>query len=236
MVLVSIVIPAKNEAGNVGILIRRIEHIFKNITDNYEIIVIDGHSTDATVHNAKKAGARVVVQTIPGFGGALKEGFAQSHGEYTLTIDGDLSHSPEFIVAMWKKRNDADIIIGSRYIDGGSANQPSLLRYSLSKFLNIFFSTFLSIPVKDTSSNFRIYRKKVLQNLTILCRDFDALQEILVRSQIKGYSMTEVPINYRPRIYGVSKLNLTLFGASYLKTLLRLWFVKNHLLKQGGAK
>jgi len=63
------------------------------------VIIVDGHSHDGTPQIANKLGALIVTQSKPGYGGALKEGFAQARGEYILTLDADLSHPPRFLAA-----------------------------------------------------------------------------------------------------------------------------------------
>ncbi len=228
MTLISVIVPAINEAGNIELLIQRIKKTIKEITDHYEIIVVDGHSTDDTITIAKKAGATVISQKNVGFGGALRDGFAAAKGQYIITIDGDLSHEPEIITAMWKEKESADILIGSRYAAGGSAEQ-SLTRKLLSRSLNTFFSIFLSIPVKDTSSNFRMYKRKVLQEIEITCTKFDVLQEILVLSLSRGFTLKEVPMHYQPRQYGVSKAKIISFVKAYSKTFVKLWTIRNSI-------
>ncbi len=228
MVLISVVVPAINEAENLKILIPQIKKTLIPITKEYEIIVVDGHSTDATVQEAKKAGAIVVVQKEIGFGSALKEGFAQAKGEYIITIDADLSHEPEIIKAMWREKENADILIGSRYVRGGSAQQ-SLLRKMLSISLNRTLSGFLALPLKDLSSNFRMYKRTVLEEIGITSSGFEALLEILIQSVLRGFSIKEVPLQYHSRNCGVSKVRNISFGFAYWKTFFRFWKLRNSI-------
>lgn len=228
MARISVIIPTLNEAGNIGKLVARIKNIVSLVTQEYEIIVVDGHSSDATIKNAQKSGARSIIQKSKGFGGALKDGFATARGEYIITIDGDLSHNPDVITVMWKHRNDADILVGSRYIKGGSAKQ-SLTRKILSRTLNTTFSTLLSIPVRDMSSNLRMYRRTVIDTIDIQCTKFDVLQEILVRACAQGFTIKEVPMHYEPREYGVSKAKIASFTKAYLETFLKLFALRNSI-------
>ncbi len=235
MVIISVLVPVINEAGNIGVLVERIRKSVEGITRKYEIIVVDGHSTDNTVQAAQNVGAIVILQKNTGFGGALRDGFTAAKGTYVITIDGDLSHEPEMIKALWDQREYADIIIASRYVRGGSAVQ-SFSRKLLSRSLNLFFSLFLSIPAKDTSSNFRMYKKSVLEELETECTKFDVLQEILVLALSRGFNIKEVPMHYQPRQYGVSKAKIMSFVKAYSGTFMRLWILRRLLPKKEKHK
>lgn len=101
---ISVLIPALNEEENITHLIPRVKKVVEKLTPKFEIVVIDGGSTDGTKEIAIQSGARIVLQTKPGYGVALKQGFESSSGEYIITMDADLSHEPEFITRMWKER------------------------------------------------------------------------------------------------------------------------------------
>lgn len=223
---ISILLPTYNEGKNIGILIERLKDVLGSITKEYEIVVVDGNSEDNTREEAKKAGARVVIQTGKGYGNALKEGFQTAKGNYIITMDGDLSHDPVYIKEMWKEKDNYDIIIASRYVRGGGADMP-LNRILLSKFLNSFFARALSTPIKDLSSGYRLYNRKIFKDLGVVGNDFNALQEILVRAYSNGWSVKEVPFHFKPRKEGNSKLKLSKFAISYMKTLRGLWMIRN---------
>ena len=120
----SLVIPALNEAGNLGMLLPVARDMAAKLAENHEVIVVDGGSTDGTADTAAKLGAQVVRQTEPGYGGALKAGFAAAQGDYIATMDADFSHRPEFLRRMWNMRDRAEVIIASRYVEGGRADMP----------------------------------------------------------------------------------------------------------------
>src|SRR2546425_2845770 len=89
-----------------------------------EIIIADGGSRDGTAEAAQRRGARVVVQKEPGYGGALLAGFAATSAPYIVTMDADLSHRPVFLEEVWRRRNEAGVLIASRYVHrrGGGQN------------------------------------------------------------------------------------------------------------------
>ena len=225
----SIVIPALNEEENISKLITALHEVVPSISSEYEVIVVDGGSVDKTREMAKLLNTKVIVQTEKGYGGALKEGFDTAHGDYILTLDADLSHSPTFIPRMWQACTRAEVIVASRYISGGSAEMP-LVRKLLSKILNKFFTAGLSLPLKDISSGFRLYRSSVLKNLELTSSDFNILEEILIKCYAQGWRIEEIPFQYLPRKSGDSHVKLLKFGISYFRTFLRMWSLRNSIL------
>ncbi|MBT7290539.1 MAG: glycosyltransferase [Chloroflexi bacterium] len=224
----SVVIPALNEGLNIRELITSMHQEIPKITDDYEILIVDGGSKDNTRELAASLGARVVMQKEKGYGGALKTGFISAKGEYIVTLDADLSHSPTFIPLMWEAKSDAEIVIASRYAHGGSAEMP-LSRRILSRILNMVFTRGLSLPVKDISSGFRLYHSSTLRELDLTSSDFDILEEVLVKCYAQGWKIKEVPFHYYPRKGGVTHAKLIQFAISYLKTFKRMWGLRNSI-------
>jgi len=222
----SVVIPTYKEGKNISKLVLKLHDVIRSFSNEYEIIVVDGGSEDGTVENAQNAGAKAIVQKDPGFGNALKDGFGVARGNYIITMDGDLSHDPIVIHDLWKSRDKSDVVVASRYVKNGSANMP-VFRKFLSLTLNKFFTYFLSIPMKDISSGFRLYKASSIKGMELSGQNFDVLQEILVHAYSYGWSVSEIPFKYKPREYGQSKLKLIKFGMSYLKTFLKLWLLRN---------
>jgi dolichol-phosphate mannosyltransferase len=226
----SIVIPALNEGANLRRLLPQLHHVVSTLPSQaHEIIVVDGGSTDDTVAVVQEAGARVVVQEEPGYGGALKAGFAAAQGEYILTLDADLSHDPGFVEAMWRARQDAEVIVASRYVSGGSGRM-SFIRKVLSLILNRFFTKGLSLPLHDISSGFRLYRASAVKEMGLESSDFDVLEEILIRCYAQGWRIKEIPFQYLPRQEGDSHIDLLRFGFAYLRTFRRMWELRNSIL------
>ena len=218
----SVIIPALNEEGNIGELARRCQATLDSIGVEYEIIVVDGGSTDRTVAEAREAGAVAIDQVGRGDGGALRTGFAAGRGRYFATMDSDLSHEPEVAAQLWEARARADVIIASRYVPGGAADM-SIFRAILSRILNGVFTTVLRIPVKDISSGFRLYRREAIERIEFKADDFDVLEEILILIYNAGGTVTEIPFHYRPRQEGESHAKLFKFGLAYCRTLIAMW-------------
>jgi len=219
---ISVVIPVLNERDNLEPLFRSLTEETSRLGLNAEIIVADGGSKDGSKELSKELGAMVVDQTEPGYGGALLVGFAAASSPYIVTMDADLSHQPVFLHDFWKERENADVLIASRYVPGGRADM-GIFRRVLSLILNKTYARVLSLPLQDLSSGFRMYRSSALGRLDLKSRDFDVLEEILVKIYVGGGRIKEVPFHYRARNSGKSHAKLARFGWAYSKTLLRMW-------------
>lgn len=223
---ISVVIPALNEEKNVGPLVERLWTTMRALGLAAEVIVVDGGSSDGTWKAAEERGARCLLQRRLGYAGALCEGFAAAQGEYVLTLGSDLSHPPELLQEMWSKREEADILIASRFVEGGRSDAP-WTRQLLSKILNSVFSVCLFLPIKDLSSGYRLYKRGALNLASYRPENFNILQEVLVRSYSAGYSIKEIPLHYEERAHGASHVSFVKFAVSYLPTLYRLWKLRN---------
>lgn len=218
---VSIVVPALNEQKNLELLLPLIKDVIAQLHLNAEMIVVDGGSRDDSQQVAQKLGARVVEQNERGYGGALLAGFAAANAPYVVTMDADLSHPPRFLKDFWEQRNEADLLVASRYVAGGRADM-GIGRRVLSTILNRTYALLLGIKLRDLSSGFRMYQRQVVAKLDLQARDFDVLEEILVKIYIAGGRIREVPFHYQVRNSGESHAHLIKFGLAYSKTLLRM--------------
>lgn len=226
----SIILPALNEAENLKILLPRLHSVLESLGFSYEIIVVNGLSTDGTAEVADSLGTRVIGQELPGYGGALIAGFAAAQGDFIITMDADLSHDPAIIPLLWEtaKTNQADVIVASRYIPGGQS-KTEWLRKLLSVILNQFLSRLLALGVHDLSSGYRLYRTPVVKEHHYERRDFSILIEILIRAYVDGWVVAEIPLRYQPRQHGESHAQILRFGLGYLKTFYQMWLLRNSI-------
>ncbi|HEY2386089.1 MAG TPA: glycosyltransferase [Candidatus Binatia bacterium] len=224
----SVVIPVLNERENIEQLLPRAARVLQEIGCTYEVVVVDGGSTDGTAAAATAGGARVLRQKLPGYGGALREGLLAARGTFILTLDADLSHDPDFIVKLWRARLNGDVAIASRYVKGGVAYMP-FHRLLLSRVLNGFFARGLGLPVRDLSSGFRLYRASAVQALALEGTNFEVLEEILVKAYAEGWRIVEVPFTYYPRERGSSHARIVAFGLDLLRAFFRLWRLRNSI-------
>jgi len=224
---VSVVVPAADEADNVAELARRLHDVLGRSCDEYEIIVVVPSPEDRTGPVASENGARVIVQKRPGYGGALKEGLLAARGDWIVTMDADLSHPPEQIEALLAHRGDGEVVVCSRYVPGARA-EVSAWRSFLSTVLNRVYGRLLAIPVRDSSSGFRIYDRRVFDEIEIQGEKYDVLQEILVQIYCRGWTVAEIPIDYRERAAGESHARPFRWAPHFLATLMRLFKLRNH--------
>ena len=221
---ISVIIPTIDEEDNLEDLIFRIKIILSNnlSKDNFEIIVVDGGSKDNTQAVATRSGAIVIQQKLPGYGAAIKEGFENARGDFVLTMDADFSHDPVFIQQLLSQRNNAHMIIASRYIEKGQADM-SFLRKILSILLNRVFALVLKLPYRDLSSGFRLYNKRMLKRIHLTSNGYEILEEIILKFHANAWAIRETPFHYYARKSGKSHVKFFKFGVSYLKALIKMW-------------
>jgi dolichol-phosphate mannosyltransferase len=222
----AIVIPALNERENLELLLPALREVLGGLGVTSEVVVVDGGSRDGTREVAERRGARVVPQRERGYGAALLAGFAATTAPFVVTMDADLSHRPLFVEEFWRRRAEAEVLIASRYLPGGRADMGRVRRL-LSQLLNRTYRRALSLPIQDLSSGFRMYRRETLAGLDLQARDFDALEEILIRVYAQGWRIREVPFHYMARGSGRSHVHFVRFGWAFLKTLVRMWRLRN---------
>jgi dolichol-phosphate mannosyltransferase len=225
----SVVVPAHNEGPNLQQLLPQLRTILDSLGVEAEVLVVV-READAETRAAVAGGLGTIVeQREPGYGGALRTGFSLASGRYVLTMDADLSHPPTFVADLWNRRDEAEILVASRYVAGGDATMP-LVRALLSRVLNRFFARGLGVPLRDLSSGFRLYRTAVLDMRAVTARDFDVLPEIVVRAYTEGWRVQEIPFRYEPRAHGSSNARIIPFGLAYARTFRRLWSLRNSVL------
>ncbi len=223
----SVVLPADGDGRHLPTALTRLREALEPLGCRYEILVVR-YGPDAAVPAAAAGLARVVTQALPGYGSALAAGFAAAAGAWVLTIDADVVQPGPIIGALWARRDDGEVIIGSRYVAGGAARMPAW-RTTGSRALNAVFGRGLSLGVRDMSSGVRLYRAAILRGLGPLPARLDALQAILVQVYAEGWRVVEVPFVYEAAPHGASQARATRFAADYLRTFWRLWKLRNSI-------
>jgi glycosyltransferase involved in cell wall biosynthesis len=215
----ALIIPTYNEVENIGRLIRAL----KRLKINLKIIVVDDASPDGTGKIVSKIPGVVLISRRGklGLGSAYKEGFkyAFSHGyDVVGTMDADFSHDPKFLPAMITELKNCDMVIGSRYINGGSIIGFNFVRKFISGSAQFAARSILGLKVKDATSGYRIYKKEVLIRIkyySILSQGYSYLIESLFLATKSGFKIGEVPIIFKNRRLGSSKIS----SAEILKAL-----------------
>jgi ubiquinone/menaquinone biosynthesis C-methylase UbiE len=193
----------------------------------YEVLIAADRAGEGTRPPVEQHGARLISPPGMDYGTLLRSAIQEARGSYIITLDGDQAPPFDFLCDLWNARSDGEIVIGSRYIDGGAANMPAARR-TLSRLLNFVFSRGLDLRVRDMSSAFRLYKSSVAKRLLTDSQGYDVLQEILVKALMEGYQIREIPFHYRSTDPAYSRL--VEFGWAYLKTFGRLWKLRNSIL------
>jgi len=223
---ISIVLLAYKEAENLKILLPKIIDNINKTNEEYEIIVCDTiESLDNTKEVCEEFGVKYFHQEDPGFSGAFRTGIKYASMDKFLIMDSDGSHNPIYIPDIYNKfvNSNCDLVIGSRYVKGGHTydSKSSII---MSKILNTVFRFCLGIKASDISTNFRMYNTAQLKAITLKCKNYDVLQEVLLKLKMNrhDFKIEEVPISFDKRMFGESKRKLIPFIISYIKTLFRL--------------
>jgi dolichol-phosphate mannosyltransferase len=215
----SVVVPTLNEAGAIAAVVGGALAEASALGVPAEAIVVDAFSSDGTGEKAARAGARVVEQG-GGFAAGVLRGLSEARGRFVLTLDGDGSHPLGLLGAMWARREEAELVVASRFVPGGGADMPKV-RYWLSRLLNSVFSFLMGHSIKDSSSGFRLYRRSALAGLEVRAFAFEFQQDVLLGLLARGCRVVEVPFVYRWRESGRSKARPVHSLLGYFRALLR---------------
>jgi glycosyltransferase involved in cell wall biosynthesis len=215
---VSLVIPVRNEARNIGWVLDQI------VDEVEEIILVDGDSTDVTLVTARRSrpDVRVVQQDGPGKGSALRTGFMAATGDIVVMMDADGSMAPsEIRHYIHFLANGYDFVKGSRFISGGSSLDITWFRALGNKFLLTVFNSLYGGHLTDLCYGFCAFDRRYLQALALSSTGFEIEAEMTVRAMQAGLRIAEVPSLEMPRRYGESNLHAIRDGIRVLRTVLR---------------
>ena len=226
---IAVVIPTYNEKENLP----KITAQLMSLPLDLSLLVIDDNSPDGTGQIAedlvKQYPGRVSVMHRAGklgLGTAYISGF-----KHLLSIDvdvigqmdADFSHPPEKLIEMAKALDNADVAEGSRYVPGGSLDEKwPLWRKWLSGFGNDYARIILNVPIRDVTGGFRLWKRKVLETIPlddVKANGYVFQVEMAYITNRMGFRFVEVPIHFNERIYGQSKMNLSI----QVEAAIRVW-------------
>jgi dolichol-phosphate mannosyltransferase len=223
----TVVIPTYNEHDNIGALIPQILEL-----PRFRVLVVDDSSPDGTaavVADLAREDPRVGLLSRPskqGLGRAYIAGFRHALAEgaqFICEMDADFSHDPQYLPQLLAAaESHCDLVLGSRYVQGGGTVDWGLGRQLISRGGNIYARSILGLPVMDATGGYRCYRRRVLESL-----DLDAIQsngysfqiEMVYRTMRAGFRIGEVPIVFPDRRVGQSKMSRRIV----LEALLTVW-------------
>jgi glycosyltransferase involved in cell wall biosynthesis len=225
---VSLVVPALNEQENVAWVLRRLPSLVD------EVILVDGRSTDDTIAVARRErpDIRVVLETRPGKGAALRAGFAAARGDYIAMIDADGSMDPGELARFTAELNTgAELVKGSRFVLGGGTCDMSGIRKLGNACLLAAGNGLYRTAFTDLCYGFMAFRRDRLDTLQLTSDGFEIETEIVVRAVVAGLTITEVPSFESQRLHGESNLHAWRDGRRVLATLVRERFARRPPLR-----
>jgi dolichol-phosphate mannosyltransferase len=222
-----VVLPTYNEVDNLDPIVAAI----CRTTTRCDILVVDDNSPDGTgalADELARANPRVKVlhrAAKEGLGRAYLAGFdrALSAGyQFIIEMDADFSHDPKYLHPLLEAAQDADLVLGSRYIQGGGVENWGLIRKLVSRGGSFYARTILGAPVHDLTGGFKCFRRETLLALdlaTVRSGGYSFQIELTYRASSLGFRVVEIPIVFVDRRVGKSKMSRQIF----LEAILMVW-------------
>jgi dolichol-phosphate mannosyltransferase len=241
------IVPTYQEAENIDAFLRA----FRAANPEVDIVVVDDSSPDGTAELARAAGAELgrvevlVKPTKDGLGAAYRHGMRHALEQgyaFVGQIDADFSHDPAAFPSLQSAMTagEADgvgLVIGSRYVPGGSIPNWPLHRRMLSRYGNVYTRAVLGIPVADATAGFRLWRAEAIIGTGLLdadARGYLFQIENAYRTTRAGIALREVPIAFADRVRGTSKMNGTIIVEALGKAT--WWGFRDRVLRRGGHR
>lgn len=225
---VTVVIPALNEEKVIGEttkLIKDKEVVAREAGFEFEILVVDNGSTDATAEEAVKAGAKIVLELNKGYGSALRAGFNAAEGDVIVMGDADLTYPLEDFVNFVRPIFDEniDVMNGNRYHSSVEKGSLKLLNKYGGRFLSITGNLLFGTKLRDWYCGMKAFKKDTLKTMDLKSDGWELALEILIKSKLRGLKVKQVDIDYRVR-GGQSKLNVVRDGLRSFNFILKSYF------------
>lgn len=232
MANICVVIPTYNEKEN---LTELIERIFSLHITGLSVVIVDDNSPDGTSTLAEKLGKKYSLTVLrrekkDGLGTAYVFAFKKllttaknERPDIIIQMDADLSHDPASIPTFLTNIKSADLVLGSRYVAGGTILNWGIIRRLVSKWGNIYARTILNLPYRDLTGGFKCWRSEALEKM-----DLDSLSSVGYNFQIEttyraheaGHTIVEIPISFTERRLGKSKMDIKIMLESFWKVLI----------------
>ena len=233
--LLSIVIPTRNEEGNIAATVEHLHVELRLHGIAHEIVAVDDGSTDSTwtvlqdllpriptLHPVQNTGEH-------GFGRAVTFGIDHMRGDAAVIMMADESDDSRDVVRYWEQLNMGwHAVFGSRFVRGGGVIDYPFHKLMINRIANWFLRVLFRVPLNDFTNAFKAYRKVTLDGCRpFLSPHFNLTVELPLKTIVRGYSWTVIPITWRNRRSGVSKLKLTEMGSRYLFIALYCWLERH---------
>lgn len=222
--MISIVIPALNEAESIGHVLDEVKRNFPNA----EIIVVDSDSTDGTADIAKSKGAKVVNESMRGYGYAYMKGFKNAGGDIIVTLDADGTYPPSEAKRLVEMIGKYDFINGERLSNSSKEAMPTM--HMIGNFILTLLTRILfMVRITDSQSGMWVFKREILNDILPSSGGMEFSEEIKIRAA-SAYCYKEVPIEYRRRM-GEKKLRPWKDGIRNMVYLFKLRITGNIKMK-----
>ena len=215
-----LVIPTYNEAENLqAIVAAASEQLASAAPDGFKILIVDDNSPDGTGRIADDLAARYDWLEVlhragkGGLGQAYLAGFAralQAGARLVIEMDADFSHDPRYLPHLLAAAENADLVLGSRYVDGGGVRNWGLVRRLVSRGGGLYARLILGVGIRDLTGGFKCIRREVLEAIdlpSVRATGYVFQIEVTYRAILAGFRVVEVPIVFADRTVGTSKMS-----------------------------
>ena len=227
--LFSIVIPAYNEEGSIAKTVESISIMLEEERVPYEILVVNDSSRDHTEEilqtlSQNNSHVRYINNYYPnGFGFAVRCGLENFRGDGVAIVMADSSDSPENIVDYYHELQRTECVFGSRFVKRGKVIDYPTHKLFVNRLANLFIQVLFGLKYNDCTNAFKAYRREVIEGINpLISHHFNLTVEIPLKAIVRGYSYTTIPITWRNRQTGVSKLKIKEMGSRYLFIVLSI--------------
>lgn len=227
----SVVIPARDEEGSIIETIDGVVAVLERETIDYEILVVDDGSKDATrrlVGDAAEANTRIRCEASPysgGFGLTVRAGLEKFTGDGVVVMMADSSDDPEDLVMYHHILDQGwDCAFGSRFMPGAVVTDYPKIKLVINRIANRFVNILFRLGYDDTTNAFKGYRREVVETIQpLLSKHFNLTVEMPLKAITRGHSFKVVPTSWRNRTSGEAKLQMREMGSRYLFIVLYIW-------------
>ncbi len=214
-----VILPTYNEAGNIEAMVEALD---PKLSERDRILIVDDNSPDGTGRIADRLAAghhRVEVLHRPakeGLGPAYISGFRRAlagGAGLIVQMDADFSHDPAYLPRLISASALADLVLGSRYVPGGAITEWGSVRRMISRGGSLYSRVVLGVPVRDLTGGFKCFRREVLESIdldSVAASGYSFQVEMTYRTLKAGFEVLEVPITFRERETGHSKMSTSI--------------------------
>lgn len=227
----SVLIPARDEAGSIVETIEGAVTVLEREGIDYEVLVVDDGSKDATRELVEEAGERnprIRCETSPypgGFGLTVRAGLEEFTGDGVVVMMADSSDDPEDLVMYHHILEEGwDCAFGSRFMPGAVVTDYPRIKLVINRVANTFVNVLFRLGYDDTTNAFKAYRREVIDTIQpLLSKHFNLTVEMPLKAVTRGHSFKVVPTSWRNRTSGEAKLQMREMGSRYLFIVLYIW-------------